>query len=207
MSLQEHRRNNEIRVPNVRLIDVNGEMQGVVSKIEAQRMAEDNRLDLVEIQPNSEPPVCRIMDYGKFKYEQQKKGAVAKKHQKQIETKEIQFRPVIDVHDYHTKLKHVKDFLAGGDKVRLVVRMKGRERSNPELGRSLMERLLADLGPVAQFDNNTLRMQEGQFMVLATPLPLKPGHKVKIAGGESNIVGAEVIEALVAASAQNKKKP
>ena len=174
MSLQEHRRNQDIRAPQLRLIDQDGEMKGIVNRAEALRMAEENELDLVEIQPNGDPPVCRIMDYGKFRYELQKKQNVAKKHQKQIETKEIQFRPVIDQHDYNTKLEHVRQFLEEGNKVRLVVRMKGRERNNPELGQALINRLTTDLSEQAQFEKGA-RMAEGMMMVVA-PLP-KQTHK------------------------------
>ena len=120
------------------------------------------------------------MDYGKFRYEQQKKAQVTKKHQKQVETKEIQFRPVIDDHDYNTKLNHVKDFLAQGNKVRLVVRMKGRERMNSELGQRMAQRLTDDLKDVASFDNDKpTRLQEGQFLILAQPAKVQPQAKSK----------------------------
>ena len=173
MSSQEHRRNDEIRAPQIRLIDIDGDMKGVISRAEALRLAEESELDLVEIQPNAEPPVCRIMDYGKFRYEQQKKQATAKKHQKQVETKEIQFRPVIDQHDYNTKLDHVRQFLDEGNKVRLVVRSKG--RTNPELSQALLNRLIADLEPVAQFEKSAKSEIPSmvQFMLLASPLPKK----------------------------------
>ena len=173
MSSQEHRRNDEIRAPQIRLIDIDGDMKGVISRAEALRLAEESELDLVEIQPNAEPPVCRIMDYGKFRYEQQKKQATAKKHQKQVETKEIQFRPVIDQHDYNTKLDHVRQFLDEGNKVRLVVRSKG--RTNPELSQALLNRLIADLESVAQFEKSAKSEIPSmvQFMLLASPLPKK----------------------------------
>ena len=180
MSLQEHRRNSEIRAARVRLIDAEGEMMGIHTKPEAQQMAEELGLDLVEIQPTADPPVCRIMDYGKFRFDQQKKANLAKKKQKIIEIKEVQFRPVIDQHDYHTKLDHVRAFLDEGNKVRLVVRLKGRERSNPELGRSMIQRLMADLQAVAQFDARGTggREDTAQMMVLASPT-LKTGAKPK----------------------------
>ena len=178
MSL-EHRLNDQIKAPNIRLIDADGEMKGIVKRAEALHLAEDADLDLVEIQPNAEPPVCRIMDYGKFRYEQKKKAQVAKKHQKQSETKEIQFRPVIDDHDYLTKLNHVRQFLNEGHKVRLLVKMKGRERTNMEMGYKMAERLREDLQEEAQFDDRPIRGTEGQILLLiqglkTAPKPLKP---------------------------------
>ena len=169
MSLQEHRLNSEITSPQIRLIDAHGEMKGIVNLQEALHLADYEELDLVEIQPKEDPPVCRIMDYGKFRYDQQKKAQVAKKHQKQVETKEIQFRPVIDDHDYQTKLNHVKEFLSEGNKVRLVIRMKGRERLNNDLARKMSDKLVDDLKDVASFDNNAGRPQEGQILLLAQP--------------------------------------
>lgn len=180
MSLQEHRLNDEITSTQVRLIDAEGTMKGIVRREEALYSAEEMGLDLVEIQPKENPPVCRIMDYGKFKYDQQKKANVAKKHQKQVDTKEIQFRPVIDEHDYQTKLNHVKAFLADGNKVRLVVRMKGRERMNAELGQRMANRLVEDLKDIASFDSDKpARMQEGQYLMVAQPAKLQAGNKAK----------------------------
>ncbi|HEX2618138.1 MAG TPA: translation initiation factor IF-3, partial [Flavobacteriales bacterium] len=119
-----NRRNHEIRVPRVRVIGVEGEQVGILSRDEALRMAEEAELDLVEIQPNADPPVCRIMDFGKFKFEAQKKAHAAKKKQKQIEIKELKFRPTTDDADYHIKVRNLKRFLAEGDKVKIVIRFK-----------------------------------------------------------------------------------
>lgn len=179
MSLQEHRLNQEITANHIRLIDAEGEMKGVVTRSEALRIAEEEELDLVEIQPNSEPPVCRVMDYGKFRYEQQKKQAQMKKKQKIVETKEIQFRPVISQHDYETKIKHAREFLDEGNKVRLVIRNKG-QRSSSELASGLLSRLVADLSTVAAFDaQDAKRGGDGNLFVIAAPLPKTPAQKVK----------------------------
>lgn len=181
MSLQEHRINDDITATHIRLIDADGEMKGVVTRSEALRIAEEEEMDLVEIQPNAEPPVCRVMDYGKFRYEQQKKQAMVKKNQKQVETKEIQFRPVISQHDYDTKVKHARDFLSEGNKVRLVIRNKG-QRANSELSATLLNRLTTDLSDAAAFDaNDGKRGGDGNLFVIAAPLPkpkLKSAEKV-----------------------------
>lgn len=184
MSLQEHRLNEQIKAPIIRLIDSQGETQGVVKRNEALILAEEEQLDLVEIQPNAEPPVCRIMDYGKFKYEMQKKAQAAKRTQKQSETKEIQFRPVTDDHDYQTKVNHVRNFLKDGHKVRLVIKMRGRERSNFELGQTMAVRLRQDLCDVALFDDKPGRSQDGQILILAQPP--KPGQNVGKANDKTN---------------------
>ena len=140
-----NRRNHEIRVPRVRVIGADGEQVGVLSRDEALRMAEEAELDLVEIQPNADPPVCRIMDFGKFKFEAQKKAHAAKKKQKQIEIKELKFRPTTDVGDYTIKLRNLKRFLTEGDKVKIVIRFKGREMAHTELGAAMAKRIEADI--------------------------------------------------------------
>lgn len=180
MSLQEHKINEEITSPHLRLIDANGEMKGVVTISEALRIAEEEELDLVEIQPNAEPPVCRVMDYNKFRYEQQKKQAIAKKQQKHIETKEIQFRPVISQNDYDTKVKHAREFLEEGNKVRLVIRNKN-QRSNIEMTNNLLDRLVADLGTSGIIDASEIkRSGDGNVFLMANPLPKTPAHKSKM---------------------------
>jgi translation initiation factor IF-3 len=143
---KQNRRNQDIRVPNVRVIGDDGEMIGVLTRDEALRMAEDEGLDLVEIQPNADPPVCRIMDFGKFKFETQKKAAAAKKKQKQVEIKEVKFRPVTDEGDYQIKLRNMRRFLEEGDKIKVNIRFRGREMSHQELGREMAARIEADLG-------------------------------------------------------------
>ena len=132
-------------MPRVRVIGSEGEMIGVLSRDEALRMAEDEGLDLVEIQPNADPPVCKIMDFGKFRFEQQKKASEAKKKQKQVEIKELKFRPVTDEGDYQIKLRNMRRFLTDGDRVKVVVRFKGREMAHTELGLAMTQRSEEDL--------------------------------------------------------------
>jgi translation initiation factor IF-3 len=137
--------NDEIRVPQVRLIDDAGEMIGVMSAREALIRAYDLGLDLVEISPNAVPPVCKILDYGKYKYEQQKKANEARKKQKVVEIKEIKVRPNIDDHDYDVKMKQMKNFIGEGDKVKVTLRFRGREMAHQELGVKVLERIRSDL--------------------------------------------------------------
>jgi len=148
----------------VRLINDEGEQVGVVLISEAQQIAEDSELDLVEIVPNSEPPVCRVMDYGKFIFEQNKKKHAAKKKQKQIHVKEIKFRPGTEVGDYQIKLRNLIKFLENGDKVKITLRFRGREMAHQELGTKMLKRIEVDLekyGIVEQFPK-----MEGRQMVM-----------------------------------------
>jgi translation initiation factor IF-3 len=148
----------------VRLINAEGEQVGVVAINDAQELAEDSELDLVEIVPNSEPPVCRIMDYGKFVFEQSKKKHAAKKKQKQIHVKEIKFRPGTEIGDYQIKLRNLIKFLTNGDKVKITLRFRGREMAHQELGTKMLKRIEADLekyGTVEQFPK-----MEGRQMVM-----------------------------------------
>ncbi|WP_221066983.1 translation initiation factor IF-3 [Methylomagnum ishizawai] len=142
---KEPRLNDEIMVPSVRLIDSEGNQVGVVSIREAKQMAYEAELDLVEISPGAEPPVCRIMDYGKFRFEQNKKLQAAKKKQKQIQVKEVKFRPGTDEGDYQVKLRNLVRFLSDGDKAKVTVRFRGRELSHKDLGMDLLKRIETDL--------------------------------------------------------------
>ncbi len=149
----EHRLNNDIRVMEVRLVDENGEAVGVMSIREALYRADEAGLDLVEIAPNAKPPVCKIMDYGKFKYQEQKKSHDAKMKQHRVDTKEIQIRPSTDEGDYKIKVRKIREFLVSGDKCRIVVRFMGREISHLNFGSELLDRMvseLADIGIVEQ---------------------------------------------------------
>ncbi len=146
---------------NVRVVDANGEMVGVVSVEEAVKMAYDAGLDLVEVSPNADPPVCKILDYGKFKYEKQKKQHDARKKQKTIDVKEIKMRPSIDVHDYDVKMRNVRRFLGDGDKVKITIRFRGREMAHQELGMQMLDRVreeLAEMTKVEQFPKLEGRM-------------------------------------------------
>lgn len=142
---KEPRLNDEITVPTVRLIDAEGAQVGVVSIREAKQMAYEAELDLVEISPGADPPVCRIMDYGKFRFELNKKQQAAKKKQKQIQVKEVKFRPGTDEGDYQVKLRNLIRFFTDGDKAKVTVRFRGRELSHKDLGMDLLKRIEMDL--------------------------------------------------------------
>ncbi|MDA8383156.1 MAG: translation initiation factor IF-3 [Betaproteobacteria bacterium] len=158
------RLNGEITVPEVRLIGVEGEQIGIVNTVQALKMAEEAEVDLVEIAPTAEPPVCRLMDYGKYKYRESKKQHEAKLKQKQIQVKEVKFRPGTDEGDYQVKLRNLKRFLEEGDKTKITLRFRGRELAHQELGYNLLKRVEADLmeqGIVEQFPK-----MEGRQMVM-----------------------------------------
>lgn len=138
--------NEQIKAPKIRLLDENGEMLGVVSPDEGIERAREVGLDLVEVSPNAEPPVCKVMDYGKYKYEEQKRKAEQKKKQKVIEVKEIQLRPGIDEHDYQVKLRNARKFIEKGDKLKVCMRFRGREMTHQELGMAVLKRVKEDLG-------------------------------------------------------------
>jgi translation initiation factor IF-3 len=130
----------------VRVLGAEGEQMGIMETRDAIKAAEDLGMDLVEIQPNGDPPVCKIMDYGKFKFEAQKKASAAKKKQKQVEIKEVKFRPVTDEGDYKIKLRKMREFLEEGDKVKVTIRFRGREMSHQDLGQNLARRVQTDIG-------------------------------------------------------------
>ena len=159
--------NEEIRVPQVRLIDEEGEMQGVLTVRDAQARAYAVGLDLVEISPNAEPPVCKILDYGKFRYEQQKKSSEARKRQKVVEIKEIKVRPNIDDNDYQVKLRAMKSFIAEGDKVKVTLRFRGREITHQELGVRVFDRLRADMGDTVKMEQPPSFEMKQMVMVMA----------------------------------------
>ena len=169
IAAQEPRLNEEITVRECRLIGFDGEQMGIYVTAEAQRVADNQGLDLVEIAPNAEPPVCRIMDYGKFKYDQAIKAKQARKNQNKIEVKEMKFRPKIDV-GYTTKKKHVLRFLEAGNKVKITIMFRGREMAHPEQGLSILERLADDLKDVAVIENQP-KMEGRNMHMLIAPLP------------------------------------
>lgn len=160
--------NDEIRVPQVRLIDDRGEMLGVMSAREALIRAYDVGLDLVEISPNAVPPVCKILDYGKYKYEQQKKANEARKKQKVVEIKEIKVRPNIDDHDYDVKMKQMKNFIGEGDKVKVTLRFRGREMAHQELGVKVLERIRNDLNELAKVEQMP-KLENRQMVMVVAP--------------------------------------
>ncbi|MBW8849641.1 MAG: translation initiation factor IF-3 [Xanthomonadales bacterium] len=165
---KQNRKNHEIRVPRVRVIGSDGEMIGVLSRDEALAKAEEEGLDLVEIQPNADPPVCRIMDFGKFKFELQKKASAAKKKQKIVEIKEVKFRPVTDEGDYQIKLRKMREFLEEGDKIKVNIRFRGREMSHMELGREMAQRIEADLGEDIVIESRP-RLEGRQMVMMIAP--------------------------------------
>ena len=138
--------NEAIRAPKIRLIDENGNMIGVVSVREGLEMVVEAGLDLVEISPNVDPPVCKILDYGKYKFESQKKKAAERKKQKIVEIKEVQMRPMIEENDYQTKLRNIKRFIAEDDKVKITMRFKGRQMAHQEIGMDILKRVIDDMG-------------------------------------------------------------
>jgi translation initiation factor IF-3 len=160
--------NEEIRVPQVRLIDQNGQMVGVVSTREALQRAYDAGLDLLEISPNAVPPVAKILDYGKYKYEQQKKANEARKKQKVVEVKEIKVRPNIDEHDYGVKMRAMRSFLEEGDKVKVTLRFRGREMAHQDLGAKVLERIRNDLGDAIKVEQFP-RMENRQMVMVLAP--------------------------------------
>jgi translation initiation factor IF-3 len=159
--------NEYIDAPKVRLIDQNGENVGIVSTREARSMALEAGLDLVEISPNADPPVAKILDVGKFKYEAQKKAAQARKNQKTQEIKEIKMRPGIDTHDYDVKLKAVHRFIEEGDKVKITLRFRGREMAHNELGAKLLDKLAVDVSTYAKVESSAKLEGKQMLMVLA----------------------------------------
>ena len=180
--------NDEITASSCRLIGVDGSQLGLFAIRDAQRVADDQGLDLVEIAPNAEPPVCKVMDYGKFKYDQAIKAKQARKKQTKVEIKEMKFRPKIDVGDYTTKKKHVLRFLAGGAKVKITIMFRGREMAHPEQGLSILERLADDLKDVAVIENAP-KMEGRNMHMLIAPLPAavkKAADKDAKNNGESN---------------------
>jgi translation initiation factor IF-3 len=156
--------NREIRAREVQLIDAEGHNRGAISILDAQQAADEAGLDLVEIVPTANPPVCKILDYGKFRFLEQKKAAEARKKQKVVEIKEIKLRPGIDEHDYDVKMKAVRRFFEEGDKVKVTLRFKGREMAHQDLGFRLLERVKAETGTLAKVE--TEPSMEGRQMVM-----------------------------------------
>ncbi|WP_204217333.1 translation initiation factor IF-3 [Gordonibacter sp. An230] len=178
IAAQEPRLNEQISVRECRLIGFDGTQMGIYATSEAQRIADDEGLDLVEIAPMAEPPVCRIMDYGKFKYDQAIKAKQARKNQSKVETKEMKFRPKIDVGDYTTKKKHVLRFLDAGNKVKITIMFRGREMAHPEQGLTILERLADDLKDVAVIESQP-KMEGRNMHMLIAPLPSAVAAKKK----------------------------
>lgn len=154
--------NQAIRASEVRVIDDEGGQLGVMDISSALRAAEEQGLDLVEVSPNANPPVCRIMDYGKYKYQQSKRAAEAKKKQARVDVKEVKLRPKTDEHDYQFKIKNAKRFLSDGNKVKITIMFRGREVTHPEFGRRILERIATDVEEVGQIESQP--NMTGRFM-------------------------------------------
>jgi len=166
--MDEPRINRQINIPSVRLVDHNGNMVGVVATAEALRMAEAVGLDLVEVSPAAAPPVCKILDYGKYKYEVQKKAHEARRKQKVIVVKEIKLRPTIDKHDLAIKMRHVLEFLEEGDKVRISMRFRGREMDHTNIGMQVLEKIQEQLKDAAKIESPP-RSEGKQIVMLVGP--------------------------------------
>ncbi|MCE7886655.1 MAG: translation initiation factor IF-3 [Alphaproteobacteria bacterium PRO2] len=160
--------NEQIRAEKIRVVGADGEMKGVMSPREAMVLAEEAGLDLVEISPNTDPPVCKILDYGKYKYEQQKKAAEARKKQKVVDLKEIKIRPGIEQHDYDVKMRAARKFLEGGDKVKVTMRFRGREMSHIQIGRELLEKMQQELATVAKVEYAP-KLEGRQMIMILVP--------------------------------------
>lgn len=160
--------NEKITAKQVRLIDANNENRGIVSIREALALAEEEGLDLIEISPQANPPVCKILDFGKYRYEQQKRKAEAKKNQKVVEIKELKLRPMIDTHDYEVKVKQAKKFLEQGNKVKFTMRFKGRELSANDMGKQVLTKLVEDLENISKIDSE-MKLEGRQMTMILSP--------------------------------------
>jgi translation initiation factor IF-3 len=160
--------NDQIRAREVRLIDETGQNVGVVAKFDAIARAETAGLDLVEVSPDADPPVCKILDFGKYKYQEQKKAAEARKNQKIVEIKEIKMRPGIDDHDYDVKMRAIRRFFEEGDKVKVTLRFRGREMAHSQLGMEVMLRVKAETEPIAKVESEP-RFEGKQMVMILAP--------------------------------------
>jgi translation initiation factor IF-3 len=160
--------NREIRIPQIRVIGPEGEQLGIMPTPDAFRRAQESGYDLVEVAPTSQPPVCRIMDYGKYKYELQKKEHQSRRHQKSTQVKEIKIRPRTDKHDLEIKVRQIKEFLADGNKTKVTLTFRGREMANQEMGRTVMSNVIAELAPVGTIEYAP-RMEGRSLIMVVAP--------------------------------------
>ena len=193
--------NERIRVPEVRLIDETGKQVGIMRTQDALRYAQERDLDLVEVAPDAKPPVCRVLDYSKYKYEQAQKQKSARKHQQQINVREIKFRPKIAQHDYDTKKGHVERFLKGRDKVKVTIMFRGREMAHPERGEMILNRLADDLGELAVVEQRP--QQDGRNMTMM----LGPGKESDEANGAEPAAAASEPEPDKSRRSQPQSRP
>jgi translation initiation factor IF-3 len=178
--------NDRIRVPEVRLIGADGKQIGIVKTAEALAYAQDRDLDLVEVAPEARPPVCRVLDYSKYKYEQAQKQKAARRHQQQITIREIKFRPKIAQNDYDTKKGHVSRFLKNKDKVKITIMFRGREVTHPERGTALLDRLAGELSEIAVVEQSPVQDGRNMTMLLAPSKAVLAGEKDKAADGKQD---------------------
>ncbi len=164
------RTNSNITAPEVRLVDAEGEMQGIVTLAKAQEMADESGLDLVEMSPNAEPPVCKILDYGKYKYEQQKKANEARKKQKTVEVKEVKLSPRIEKNDYDVKMRNATRFLNDGNKVKVTMRFRGREMAHQDIGRDIFTKIREELAELANVELEP-KFEGRQMIMILGPKP------------------------------------
>ncbi len=169
--------NHKIRAPEVRCIDVDGNQIGVITAREARSLAQRKGLDLVEVSPNANPPVCRIMDYGKYKYEQGKKQRIAKKHHSTVKLKEIKFHANCETHDFQTKMRHAREFLDHGHRIKFSLYFRGREGAHKDLGFELMNRVADELKDIANIDQATKAMGRSIFMMVSPSKNVKKTDK------------------------------
>ncbi|WP_314619892.1 translation initiation factor IF-3 [uncultured Selenomonas sp.] len=175
MSRESLRINEEIRIREVRVTSASGEQLGIMATRDALRMAEEQHLDLVEVAPKAKPPVCRIMDFGKYRYEQQKREKEAKKKQKIVTIKEVKLRPNIEQHDFNVKLKNALRFLEEGNKVKVTIMFRGRELSHPELGREVLDRVSEQLKELVSIERDAKLEGKNMTMILAPKAQTKGG--------------------------------
>jgi translation initiation factor IF-3 len=178
--------NDRIRVPEVRLIGADGKQIGIIKTAEALAYAQDRDLDLVEVAPEARPPVCRVLDYSKYKYEQAQKQKAARRHQQQITVREIKFRPKIAQNDYDTKKGHVTRFLKNRDKVKITIMFRGREVTHPERGTALLDRLAGELSEIAVVEQSPVQDGRNMTMLLAPSKAVLAGEKDKSADGKQD---------------------
>jgi len=176
--------NERIRVPKVRLIGADGEQLGILDTADALARAQEADLDLVEVAPNSKPPVTRLLDYSKYKYEQEQKQKQARKHQQQVNVREIKLRPKIADHDYETKKGHVERFLRHQNKVKITIMFRGREQAHPERGRALLQRLFEDIDGLEQIESEPLQEGRNMSMMLAPSREAAKGDQGEVSAGD-----------------------
>jgi translation initiation factor IF-3 len=185
--------NREIRAQQIRVIDDEGKMLGVMTVPEALRLAEERGLDLLEIAPTATPPTCKIMDYGKWKYEKKKQATAARKKQTVVTIKEVQMRPRTDQHDFETKMNHARRFLLDGDKVKVSLRFMGRELAHQELGLEVMQKAIAFVNDLALIESNP-KMEGKQMFLMLAPDPIKIKDYVKLHPNKSKQDSKELDE-------------